>query len=66
MMTEIVEVCSSCGLWVKSHEGGLAMHECDNDQGVAYQTLTLDNTFKQFLDSEEGRFAVVRAQRLIK
>ena len=64
-MTEIVEFCSSCGLWVNRRDGGLAMHECDNDRVVAYQTSNLDRTFEQFLDSEAGRFAVFCAQRLV-
>jgi hypothetical protein len=66
MMAEVAEFCSSCGLWVNPHEGGLAMHECDNDRVAAYQTFNLDKTFKQFLESEEGKFAVFCAQRLIK
>jgi hypothetical protein len=65
-MGEIVEFCSSCGLWVNSHAGGLTMHECDNDRLVAYQASNLDNTFKQFLESDEGKFAVFCAQRLIE
>jgi hypothetical protein len=52
-------------LWVNPHEGGLAIHECDNDRVVAYQASNLDKTFKQFLESEEGKFAVFCAQRLI-
>jgi hypothetical protein len=65
-MTEIVEFCSSCGLWVKSREGGLAMHECDNDRVVVYQASSLDKTFKQFLESEQGKFAIFCARRLIR
>jgi hypothetical protein len=65
-MAEIVEFCSTCGLWVNPHEGGLAVHECDDDRVVAYQVSHLDKTFKQFLESEAGKFAVFCAQRRIQ